>query len=223
MGSDKPKQYLPLAGKTVLQHSVQVLLQHPQISGAVVAVSESDPYWDEHPVDVPGKPLIHASGGDERCHSVLNGLNKLLQHAQADDWVLVHDAARPCLRSEDITLLLQTLRQDPVGGILAVPVNDTIKRSRGEDANLIESTLDRRCLWQAQTPQMFRIQPLKQALEQALQQGYLVTDEASAMEFAGLSPRLVQGHADNIKITRPEDLALAQFFLLQRERGQACE
>ena len=230
MASKIPKQYLSLAGKTVLQHSVQVLLDHPLISGAVIAVSGTDEYWHETEGQIrrqyPDKKIFSASGGSERCHSVLNGLKTLLQHTSEDDWVLVHDAARPCLRTEDISTLIDTLRRDDVGGLLAVPVSDTIKRSSGENSDRIESTVDRNRLWQAQTPQMFPIKVLKTALEQALDHGYLVTDEASAMEFSGLSPRLVQGHTDNMKITRPEDLALAEFFLQRRQvqaEGETCE
>jgi 2-C-methyl-D-erythritol 4-phosphate cytidylyltransferase len=132
--------------------------------------------------------------------------------------VLVHDAARPCVRKEDIDKMLHELSSHPVGGILAVPVHDTIKRS-GE-ALEIQATVDRRHLWHAQTPQMFRLQALKDALHKASSDGFAVTDEASAMEHMGAKPKLVEGHADNIKITRPEDLALAEFYLRKRSQTE---
>ncbi|MDH5325745.1 MAG: 2-C-methyl-D-erythritol 4-phosphate cytidylyltransferase [Gammaproteobacteria bacterium] len=225
MGSQVPKQYLPLAGKTVMQHSVEALLQHPELNTAVVAVSQDDSYWSELALALPGKTVHRTEGGQERCHSVLNALEALGSlGAEATDWVLVHDAARPCVRAEDIQTLIQTLQNDPVGGLLAVPVSDTIKRAvvcnadktGTEGHSRVETTVERSDLWQAQTPQMFPLRALTDALHQALQQGYLVTDEASAMEFAGHQPRLVPGRTDNIKITRAEDLALAEFYIHRR-------
>jgi 2-C-methyl-D-erythritol 4-phosphate cytidylyltransferase len=147
----------------------------------------------------------------ERCHSVIRALDSLNNVAAPDDWVLVHDAARPCVRMQDIDKMILELKEHPVGGILAVPVHDTLKR--GSAAGEIVDTVDRRNLWQAQTPQMFRLQALRQALHQAIEDGFMVTDEASAMEHIGLKPKLVEGHADNIKVTRPEDLSLAEFYL----------
>ena len=132
-----------------------------------------------------------------------------------DDWVLVHDAARPCLRRSDIDRLLERLAGHPVGGLLGVPVRDTMKRT--DDTGLIERTVTRDNLWHAYTPQMFRFAMLRDALEEALRRKLLVTDEASAMELAGHRPLMVEGHGDNIKITRPEDLALAAFYLAQQE------
>lgn len=210
MAADRPKQYLPLAGRTVLEHSLDRLLNHPRISGAVLAISSGDDYWpglDYH----PEKPLWLAAGGTERCHSVLNALAALSEHAAETDWVLVHDAARPCVRSGDVDRLLDACAQHPVGGILAVPVKDTLKKA-GPGGEIVE-TVDRADLWHAQTPQMFRLGELRAALEQALAAQVLVTDEASALECLGHKPLLVEGHADNLKITRPEDLALAEFYL----------
>lgn len=210
MAADRPKQYLPLAGRTVIEYSLDRLLNHPQISGAVVAISQGDDYW--RALDYRHeKPLWLATGGTERCHSVLNALMLLGDHASETDWVLVHDAARPCLRSEDVDRLLVRCRNHPVGGILAVPVKDTIKKA-GAGGEIFE-TVDRSVLWHAQTPQMFRLGDLRAALEQALAAQALVTDEAAALERLGRKPLLVEGHADNIKITRPEDLALAEFYL----------
>lgn len=210
MKADRPKQYLPLYGKTVIEHTLNCFTQHPAITGIVVALSPDDPYWPGLHIE-SRLPLHIAAGGQERCHSVLNALHLLAQHAASDDWVLVHDAARPCLTRPDIDKLCTELNDDTVGGILAVPVRDTMKRADGEGR--IGATEDRNGLWHALTPQMFRLGLLTQALEQALADGFVVTDEASAVEHAGLRPKLVEGRADNIKVTRPEDLALAEFFL----------
>ncbi len=213
MGSDTPKQYLLLNEQTVIEHTLSVFDLHSSISEIVVAVAKEDEYWAELNVEL-SKPLHKVAGGKERCDSVLNALTFLQNKAHADDWVLVHDAARPCLRTEDLTFLLEECQSHAVGGILAVPVRDTMKRSVG---NIIKETVDRENLWHALTPQMFRFKLLKDALESALKKNNLVTDEASAMELAGYQPLLVEGHADNLKITRPEDLALASFFLAQQE------
>lgn len=221
MGSDTPKQYLLLNDKPVLEHTLKVFTAHDAISEIVVAISNEDEYWSSLNFDNV-KPIHKAEGGKERCDSVLNGLKFLENKAQADDWILVHDAARPCLRKEDLDLLLEQLQRHDVGGILAIPVRDTMKRSV-ENSHLIDETVDRDNLWHALTPQMFRFKVLKDALESALRQNKQITDEASAIELAGFQPVLVEGHADNIKITRPEDLALAAFFLrqakLEKEEG----
>lgn len=214
MSADRPKQYLPLAGKTVLEHSLQAMLSHEAIAGAVVAISAQDSYWQTLDFRT-SKPLWTAQGGRERCDSVMNALALLAQHAHEQDWVLVHDAARPCVSQRDISALLEACRAHPVGGLLAVPVKDTIKRAQqgSEGYPEVLATVDRDGLWQAQTPQMFRIDALRQALSGALTAGMAVTDEASAMEWAGYPPLLVTGNASNIKITQPEDLDLASYFL----------
>ena len=210
MESDTPKQYLKLNNKTVIEHTLSVFDEHDYISEIVVSISEGDEYWAALDFDL-SKPLHVATGGKERCDSVLNGLKYLENKAADDDWVLVHDAARPCLRHEDLTLLIDILKEHEVGGILAVPVRDTMKRS--DDKNFIKETVERENLWHALTPQMFRFTMLKNALKSALSNNVVITDEASAIELAGYSPVLIEGHADNIKITRPEDLGLASFFL----------
>ncbi|MDD3519050.1 MAG: 2-C-methyl-D-erythritol 4-phosphate cytidylyltransferase [Chromatiales bacterium] len=210
MRADRPKQYLPLLGRQVIEHSLQAFLDHPRIAGVVVALAADDGWWPTLPVSRHPKIVI-APGGDERCHSVLNALHALAGHAADDDWVLVHDAARPCLARSDLDRMLETLEGDAVGGILAAPVADTIKREDG--TGRIAATVERQGLWRAFTPQMFRYRLLDDALARALADGFLVTDEASAMEHAGFSPRLIEGRADNIKITRPEDLAFAAFVL----------
>lgn len=207
-----PKQYLRLVGRRVIEHTLEILLRHPWIEGAVVVTHSHDIWWEQVQVNT-AKPLLRVNGGNERCDSVLNGLRVLSELASSDDWVLVHDAARPCLRAQDLERLMTTLRNDPVGGLLAVPVSDTIKRA--DARGRVRATEDRRELWHALTPQMFRFEALLTAMCSAREQGLQVTDEASAMEAAGLSPRLVEGRADNIKITRPEDLALAEFYLPQ--------
>jgi 2-C-methyl-D-erythritol 4-phosphate cytidylyltransferase len=212
MQADRPKQYLPLGRGTVLEQTIAIFSRHPRIAGIVVIVSAGDPYWARLTID-SARPLHVAPGGAERCHSVLNGLALLQQHAAPDDWVLVHDAARPCLRPADIDLLIASLADDAVGGLLAIPVRDTMKRDDG--AGRIARTEERLGMWHALTPQMFPLGLLHEALQQALADGFEVTDEASAVEHSGRKPRLVEGHADNIKITRPEDLALARFFLQQ--------
>ncbi len=210
MQAERPKQYLPLLGRRVIEHTLQRLLAHPCIGAVVVAISSDDDWWPEVTIKTD-KPLWLAEGGDERCHSVLNALQTLSAQAAERDWVLVHDAARPCLRSENIDELIQRCEAHPVGGLLAVPVNDTLKRA--DAARNVRETVDRNRLWQAQTPQMFRLGPLRDALQQALAANALVTDEASAMERAGHAPLLVEGHAGNIKITHPGDLALAELYL----------
>lgn len=213
MRADRPKQYLSIGGRTVLEHTLTALADCPRIRALVVVISPEDPYWSGLSLNLD-KPLLVTSGGQERADSVLNGLEALPPEATAEDWVLVHDAARPCLRQEDLQRLFAPPHDE--GAILAVPAKDT-KKLAGADGR-IEQTLDRSRMWQALTPQMFRLGPLKKALRSARKRSLAVTDEASAMEFAGYRPDLVEGHADNIKITRPEDLALAEFYLHQQGR-----
>jgi 2-C-methyl-D-erythritol 4-phosphate cytidylyltransferase len=217
MRADRPKQYLRLAGKTVIEHTLERFLCHPALSGIVVALDKDDRYWSALEIanDTSLKTVV---GGAQRCHSVLNALDYLSHNAAPYDWVLVHDAARPCLAAEDLDLMMETLTQDAVGGILAVPVKDTIKR--GTMDLRIAATVDRKALWHALTPQMFRLGLLTEALSTSLENHYLVTDEASAVEHIGLKPKLVQGRAYNIKITHPEDLPLAEYYL-ERERRSA--
>ena len=215
MGSTVPKQYLPLAGRPVIARALATLLNHQHIAGVMVAIGAEDEGWPSVAAEfTAAKPLRVVTGGAERCHSVLNGLEALREQAALTDWVLVHDAARPCLIAEDLDRLFTELVDDPVGGLLAVPVRDTLKQA--DDAGRVAATVDRSRLWHALTPQMFRLGMLREALRAALARGLLVTDEAAAMEAAGYAPRLVEGRADNLKITRPEDLALAEFYLTRR-------
>ncbi len=218
MGATLPKQYLTLCDKPVLQHSMERLLSHPAITGLVVAVAQHDQYFKTLSEQARhyGKPINTAPGGAERCHSVLNALRKLAQFAAADDWVLVHDAARPCVRHTDLSKLISTLSNHPVGGLLAVRVTDTVKCA--DASGHVAETQARAGLWLAQTPQMFRLGKLTEALNRVVLRGPQVTDDAEAMEALGERPLLVEGHADNIKITHPGDLALAEFYLKQQEQ-----
>jgi len=220
MRSDIPKQYLPLAGRSVLAHSLRRISLHPAVVEIVVVLAKDDPYWTTQNLDQVARPVTTVVGGKERSDSVLNGLQALAGRAREDDWVLVHDAARPCVRVADIQRLIDECTQDAVGGLLAMPVRDTMKQADNEGR--VATSVARERLWHALTPQMFRYHELVQALQKAQQQGVAVTDEAMAMELNGGHPRLVEGHSDNIKITRPEDLDLAAFYLQQQgERGLA--
>lgn len=210
MGASIPKQYLPLAGRLVIEHTIERVLLHPAIDGVYVALAEDDGWWDD--TEYANHPdLVRVAGGAERCFSVLNALEALQERAQPQDWVLVHDAARPCLRREDIDHLIGMLEAHAAGGLLGVPVRDTMKRT--SDTDVISETVERNNLWHAFTPQMFRYDKLLKAMKGAIAAGCLVTDEASAIEWAGEKPLMVEGHPDNIKITRPEDLPLAAFYL----------
>lgn len=214
MGSAVPKQYLELNGRLVIDHTIERLLMHPAIDGLYVALSDEDDRWSG--TEFAGHPdLVTVPGGRERCFSVLTALDRLAERARADDWVLVHDAARPCVRREDIDHLLEIVLGHPVGGLLGMPVRDTMKRTDSVDR--VEATIDRSHLWHAFTPQMFRFGMLREAMKAALDAGCLVTDEASAIEWAGHRPIMVEGHADNLKITHPDDLPLARFFMARQE------
>lgn len=213
MASDIPKQYQRIAHRSVLEHTLSIFLDHPKVRRVVVALSPQDPYWPT--LSVAHHPLIQTVvGGQTRAASVLNGLNQLAQDAAPQDWVLVHDAARPCLAQCDLKRLVQTLFSDPVGGLLGLPVKDTLKIV--DQQQVSQSTLSRSHIWAAQTPQMFRLGPLRDALEKAQAEGIEVTDEASAMEYVGAHPKMVLGSPSNLKITYPADLALAAFFLQER-------
>jgi 2-C-methyl-D-erythritol 4-phosphate cytidylyltransferase len=209
MNADRPKQYLELAGKTVIEHTLLRLLSAEVFTAVVVAISEEDPYWPDLDVSVH-KKIITAAGGKERADSVLSALKAIRTVASDDDWVLVHDAARPCITKIDIHHLIDSLKTDEIGGILALSSYDTLKSVQGD--NIIVGTLDRSHIWRALTPQMFRYGLLKNALE-AAEGNTAITDESSALELQGMQPKIVEGRPDNIKITRPEDLALAQFYM----------
>lgn len=215
MNADRPKQYLPLANTTVIGQTLARLIESGVFAGIAVAISEEDPYWPALDIAKHDK-IITAPGGKERADSVLSGLKTISAMAHDDDWVLVHDAARPCLTSADIHKLIDTLKNEQVGGILALSSHDTLKQVDGDN---IQNTLDRSHIWRALTPQMFRFGLLKSALEKSAGDPR-ITDEASAMEIQGFTPKIVEGRPDNIKITRPEDLALAEFYLKQQEEQE---
>ncbi|WP_221801709.1 2-C-methyl-D-erythritol 4-phosphate cytidylyltransferase [Oceanobacter mangrovi] len=214
MQADRPKQYLSLDQRLLIDHTLATLLGYPRFEQLMLVLSAADPYWPAS--EFASDPrILRVDGGAERCYSVLNGLEALAELAHEDDWVLVHDVARPCLRHSDLDLLLADLQLP--GAILASPTRDTMKRGRlAVDGSVeIDHTVERDQLWHALTPQVFPLGLLSRALKQSLADGFVVTDEASAIEHLGLAPKLVAGRADNIKVTRPEDLALAQLFIQQ--------
>ncbi|OOF69927.1 2-C-methyl-D-erythritol 4-phosphate cytidylyltransferase [Rodentibacter caecimuris] len=210
MQAHKPKQYLKILNKTILEHSLTLFLRRDDIHRVIVALNPNDPYFST--TELLKHPKIQlVDGGENRADSVLNGLN-IITDEQA--WVLVHDAARPCLNETDLNKLLSV--EDSNGAILAIPATDTIKRA-SDNENKITATEDRSKLWLAQTPQFFPVDLLRKALTQAIKHNLTVTDEASAMELCGFKPLLINGRSDNIKITRPEDLALAEFYLTRKQ------
>lgn len=215
MGAERPKQFLRLGSRSVLEHSLGIFLEHPAIRGVVLVVGSG---VDSDAMELPnaGGRLFLVTGGAERADSVRNGLGFLAGRAGPEDWVLVHDAARPCLPREDLDRLISLLQHDPVGGLLAAPSSDTLKLA--DTGERVEHTLDRSRVWRALTPQMFRLRALREALDEAAASGVAVTDEASAMEFAGEHPRIVEGSSMNIKITRPEDLEVAEVYLRRQQR-----
>ncbi|WP_428801202.1 2-C-methyl-D-erythritol 4-phosphate cytidylyltransferase [Vibrio kyushuensis] len=209
MQADRPKQYLTINDVTILEHTICKLLSHPRIETVVVAISEDDPYYST--LSIANQPnVIRVAGGKERADSVLSALEYVNHHSLAS-WALVHDAARPCVLLSDIDNLIDVSLNHDVGAILACPVRDTMKRS--DESKNICTTVDREALWHALTPQMFPVGSLSAALDAASKQNAIITDEASALERLGQAPALVRGRSDNIKITQPEDLALAEFYL----------
>jgi 2-C-methyl-D-erythritol 4-phosphate cytidylyltransferase len=215
MGASRPKQYLMLGDKTILEHTLLRILTLPNLAGIVVPLSSEDNYWTS--LTILQHPLVHTiHGGESRADSVLNGLHYLADKAHALDWVLVHDAARPCVTLSSIQKLCDELAQSDIGGILAVPVSDTLKQI--SQKNEIQTTIDRSPLWQAQTPQLFRYKLLRDCLIQTLANNETITDESSAVELCGYKPQVVEGRNDNLKITRPDDLLLAEFILQQQEK-----
>ncbi len=208
MQSQIPKQYLSIAGKKVIEHSLHPFLTHPDIAEIWVAISPHDTDWKT--TKYANDKRVHTvEGGKERLFSVMNALTQLQNKADSEDWVLVHDAARPCLTQTDISQLIQQTCNNPAGGLLVAPLVDTIK----QQINNGIKTIPRETLWRALTPQCFPIKTLYSVLEQAITKNLMVTDEASAMEQAGFNPQLVKGSSHNIKITEKADLILAEFFL----------
>lgn len=209
MGSGTPKQYLEVCGTPILLHSINRLLEVSEIEHLVVVLCQEDRHWGM--LGYTDKRVSTALGGDERSVSVLNGLRALSGRALKDDWVLVHDAVRPCISRSDIEKLIEKLRQNEIGGLLATPINNTIKRV--DTKNLVMDTINRRDLWSALTPQMFRYGLLENALNNALEQDLELTDEAGAIEALGMQPLIVPGQKSNLKITHEADLKLAEIIL----------
>lgn len=212
MNAECPKQYLKIADRLILDITLSRLLHNAPFKGCMVPLSAQDHWWPDSESHRDDR-IQTCTGGKERADSVLSALNALSEQADDSDWVLVHDAARPCLDAHDLSNLIDTLFEHPVGGLLAAPVADTLKLAGDGVPPEVEQTVDRRRLWRALTPQMFRFGALRAALESCLKNGHVVTDESSAMEFSGNMPVLVEGRADNLKITVPSDLALAEFIL----------
>lgn len=211
-GAEKPKQYLSLLGRPLIHHTLAALVACPEIERVWVVLSPDDAEWSRHDwSDLGAKLETVRCGGATRADSVGNGLRAAAMVAADDDWVLVHDAARPCLSADMLAALLRELADDPVGGILAVPVADTLKRADADQR--VAATEPRDGLWQAQTPQMFRYGRLAEALENCR----AVTDEAGAIEAMGHKPKLVKGDSTNLKVTFPADLALAAMILRGRK------
>jgi 2-C-methyl-D-erythritol 4-phosphate cytidylyltransferase len=205
-GGSVPKPYLRIAGRSLLEHALRALARAPGLAGGVVVTTPVDRRFLRLPASVR-RGVTTVRGGPTRLASVLNGLQALVS-AAPDDWVLVHDAARPCVPPADLSALVAECRRNAVGGLLAVRVTDTLKRADAEGRSI--GTVPRDGLWRAQTPQMFRHGRLLRALQRAQAQGHDATDEAAAIEGLGLKPRLVEGSPLNIKVTRPSDLALAE-------------
>lgn len=210
MGAELPKQYLPLLGKPMIHHTLSIFCVHPAISRVFVILSPDDTGWQQYDFSALGdKVEVLHCGGATRAETVLNGLNAIADQTKADDWILVHDAARPCLTQSMLDSLLAELADDETGGLLAVPVADTLKRE-GKNGR-VDHTEPRAGLWRAQTPQMFRYGLLRAALRASGTDA--PTDEAQAVEFLGRAPRLVMGDGHNLKVTYPEDLVIAELLL----------
>jgi 2-C-methyl-D-erythritol 4-phosphate cytidylyltransferase len=209
VGKDCPKQYLPLSGRPMIQHTLERLAAHPRIAGLLVTLGAADEHWSGL-ATLNGKPVLTAIGGAERSDSVLAGLEALPADVAAADFVLVHDAARPCVRQADIDKLIE-LGTAVDGGLLGAPLRDTLKRADASARSLATESRDER--WRAFTPQMFRRGELTAALRDVVRRGLKVSDEAMAMELAGFAPLLVEGAEDNIKVTTAADFALAEFLL----------
>ncbi|MEH6595817.1 MAG: 2-C-methyl-D-erythritol 4-phosphate cytidylyltransferase [Colwellia polaris] len=218
MLSTCPKQYLTIENITILEHTVQRLLSHPAIAHIIIALGEDDEYFSN--TALSNNPNVtKVVGGKERVDSVLAGLKQL--NAIKEPWVLVHDAARPCVRHSDLTQLITYCLENNHGGLLASPVRDTMKQADNEQR--VASTLDRSQMWHALTPQMYKTDELNSAITSVLANGIDITDESSAMEALSYDSGLVKGSSDNIKITQPEDLLLAEFILNQQKNNLAAE
>ncbi len=213
MQADRPKQYLTLQGKTILEYTLDKLLGHPAVSGAVLILHSQDAYWTDlnyrH-----DKTLLIANGGEQRHHSVYNGLQVLQQHLQQDCYVLIHDAVRPFVRHQDLDILMKSVQAGDDGALLAAPVADTLKLV--DESKMVSKTISRQGLWRAFTPQAFRLELIMQALQQVISSNQVITDDASAMELAGFHPQIVEADSMNLKITHPNDLVIAEWLLKRK-------
>jgi 2-C-methyl-D-erythritol 4-phosphate cytidylyltransferase len=214
IGDPVPKQYIPLAGKPMMFHSIEAIAAVSRVDRVLVVLAPLDRHWGAHDWSaLPEKVEAAFVGGAHRGESVLNALKHIEAGAAKDDWVLVHDAARPCILTELVEQFLDEIGDDPVGGLLAMPLADTLKRAE-EDTQRVEETVPRAGLWRAQTPQLFRYAILRKGLERRI----AATDEAEAVESIGQAPRLAQGENSNIKVTFAEDLAIAELILQHQGR-----
>lgn len=207
MEIDLPKQYVSIKGKKILEYTLTTLLNYPRFQKCVVVINKKDKYWSD--LKFNSSRLITVLGGQERYHSVFNGLTALKNIAKKNDWILVHDAARPLLHQSDIDKLITHLNNHPVGGLLGYPIKNTVKQINNQHFK----TLDRKRLWAAVTPQMFRYHWLVNALGSAIKKNQLITDEANAIELFGQQPKMIEGRKDNIKVTDKEDLHLLDYYL----------
>ncbi|MDH3761330.1 MAG: 2-C-methyl-D-erythritol 4-phosphate cytidylyltransferase [Gammaproteobacteria bacterium] len=217
MQQARPKQYLEFHGKTIIEHCLDRLLSHAEIDGAVIVLQPGDHFWEDLGY-LSNKPVFITDGGAERQHSVYSGLTTLQYRCGNDAIALVHDAVRPLVSHDDLDRVIATARAHTAGAILAIPLNDTLKRQT--DDMQIADTIARQGLWRALTPQVFHLQVLLNALKRVNDEGIAVTDDAQAVELAGYSPALVAGNADNLKITTPGDMALAELIWLNQRNQQ---
>lgn len=209
-----PKQYLKLSSTTILDATLERLLSCDDLNDIVVCIQPGDTYWQESVYSADERITV-TNGGKERADSVLNGIRSIKHRAALNDWVLVHDAARPCVRCSDIALLIKAVLGQQTGGILASPIHDTVKKV---DHQLAVKTIDRSSLWRALTPQLFKLGELETALLLAEKNTQVITDEASAIELINRPVQIIEGHSDNIKITSPSHLNLARFYIEQQEK-----
>jgi len=210
MGDDIPKQYISVCGKTVIEHTIDNFIGRNEIENICISISESDNYWPTLPISKNEK-IITTVGGNERYESVYNGLRAIQDKATENDWVLVHDAVRPCLKKSIIDRLITDISSHDVGGILALPCSETMKRVN--NSNEVEETINRQTAWRAQTPQMFKYKKLLLAIEKVINEDIFITDEAMAMELSNHKPVVILGDENNIKITHKTDLKYLELFL----------
>ena len=210
MGDDIPKQYISVCGKTVIEHTIDNFIDRNEIENICISISESDNYWPTLPISKNEK-IITTVGGNERYESVYNGLRAIQDKATENDWVLVHDAVRPCLKKSIIDRLITDISSHDVGGILALPCSETMKRVN--NSNEVEETINRQTAWRAQTPQMFKYKKLLLAIEKVINEDIFITDEAMAMELSNHKPVVILGDENNIKITHKTDLKYLELFL----------